>query len=81
MTGINPKGYIAGITQWRYPAAGDEPCPAGTQCLILTKLGICIRGMWCDDAIAWAPFPKRDKVKESLISERQKHDPDNHSAR
>ena len=70
MTGINPKGYITGVAEWRYPGAGDEPCPAGTQCLILTKLGICVHGMWGNDAMAWAPFPKRDKTKESLVSER-----------
>lgn len=64
---MNPKGYIAGITEWRYPKAGDEPCPVGVQCLILTKLGICVRGPWGNDAIAWAPFPKRDRNKEKLL--------------
>jgi hypothetical protein len=67
VTTHHPKGYIAGTAEWRYPGAGDEPCPAGTQCLILTKLGICVRGMWGDDAIAWAPFPKRDRNKEAKL--------------
>ena len=68
MTQMHPKGYVTGITEWRYPGAGDDPCPAGKQCLILTKLGICVRGMWADDAMAWAPFPKRDKAKEARIA-------------
>lgn len=68
MTGVNPKGYIAGVSEYRYPGAGDEPCPPGTQCLILTKLGICVRGMWGPDAMAWSPFPKRDKAKEAKIA-------------
>lgn len=71
MTGVDPKGYIAGHTEWQYPEAGDEPCPAGTQCLILTKHGICVRGMWGDDAMAWAKFPKRDKLKEKLIADKK----------
>lgn len=65
----DPKKYVAGVTEWRYPASGDEPCPAGVQCLILTRFGICVRGMWGPDAIAWAPFPKRDKLKEGMISD------------
>lgn len=63
----NPKGYIAGTATWRYPGAGDEPAPTGAQCLILTKLGICVRGFWGPDALAWAPFPKRDHEKEAKL--------------
>ncbi len=68
MTQTNDKNYIAGVAEWRYPAAGDDPCPAGKQCLILTRYGICVRGMWDDDAVAWAPFPKRNHLKEKQIA-------------
>lgn len=56
--------HIAGNAEYRYPAAGDEPCPRGTKCLILTRYGICTIGVWGDDAIAWAPLPKRNLEKE-----------------
>jgi hypothetical protein len=59
--------HISGIATWRYPAAGDEPCPRATKCLILTNLGVCVIGTWGNDALAWAPMPKRDKTKEATI--------------
>ena len=72
MSPINPKGYVTGVAEWRYPGAGDEEAPHGTQCLILTKLGICVRGMWGPDALAWAPFPKRNKEKEAQLANNQR---------
>lgn len=66
-TPLNPKGYVAGVAEYRYPGAGDEPAPRGAHCLILTRLGICVRGTWGPDALAWAPFPKRNKEKEALL--------------
>lgn len=63
----NPKGYIAGVGEWRYPEAGDEEAPRGTQCLILTEHGICVRGVWTPGALAWSPFLKRDHAKEAFI--------------
>lgn len=59
--------YIAGEAKWNYPGAGDPPAPTGVQCLILTKLGICTRGFWAADSLAWAKFPKRDYEKEARL--------------
>ena len=56
--------YVSGDATWRYPSAGDGPAPAATKCLILTRYGICVIGTWGDDAIAWAPLPKRNHDKE-----------------
>lgn len=52
---------------FNYPAAGDPPCPAVTKCLILTTGGVCVIGPWGDDALAWAPLPKRNSEKEARI--------------
>ena len=59
--------YIAGDAVYRYPAAGDEPAAPGTKSLILTQGGVCVIGMWGDDAIAWAPMPRRNHDKERAI--------------
>lgn len=59
--------YIAGDAVYRYPAAGDEPAMPGTKSLILTQGGVCVIGVWGDDAIAWAPMPKRNHTKEEFI--------------
>lgn len=59
--------YIAGDAVYRYPAAGDEPATPGTKSLILTQGGVCVIGMWGDDAIAWAPMPRRNHDKERAI--------------
>jgi hypothetical protein len=59
--------YVAGDATYRYPAAGDEPAPPGAKCLILTEGGVCVIGTWGDDAIAWAPLPRRNSTKEGLI--------------
>lgn len=60
--------YIAGNAEYRYPAAGDEPAQLGAKCLILTKGGVCVIGMWGDDAVAWAPLPKRNREKEGIMN-------------
>lgn len=65
MTSVIP--HVSGDATWRYPAAGDASCPAATKCLILTRHGICVIGVWGDDAIAWAPLPRRNKEKEALL--------------
>ena len=59
--------YLAGSAEYRYPGLGDPPAPPGTNCLILTKHGVCVKGFWGPDAIAWAPLPKRNKEKEALL--------------
>lgn len=59
--------YIAGEAVYRYPAAGDEPAVPGAKCLILTAGGVCVIGTWGNDALAWAPLPKRNHDKENLI--------------
>lgn len=69
----NPISYVAGDAVYRYPAAGDEPAPAGAKCLILTQGGVCVIGTWGDDALAWAPLPKRNHDKENLIHDRTDH--------
>lgn len=56
--------HISGEAVYRYPFAGDEPCPPATKCLILTRYGICVIGTWGDDALAWAPLPRRNHDKE-----------------
>lgn len=66
---MTPIKYVAGEATYRYPAAGDEPCPPATKCLILTNGGICVIGVWGDDAIAWAPLPKRNTMKENQIND------------
>jgi hypothetical protein len=58
------KEYIAGKAVWRYPKAGDELPPINAKCLILTNGGVCIVGSWGVGCLAWAPLPKRDKLKE-----------------
>ena len=64
--------YIAGNAEYRYPAAGDEPAQLGAKCLILTQGGVCVIGMWGDDAVAWAPLPKRNREKEGSIRDYSK---------
>lgn len=59
--------YIAGDAVYRYPAAGDEPARPGVKSLILTQGGVCVIGVWGDDAVAWAPLPKRNHEKEEII--------------
>ena len=66
---MTPPKYVAGDATYRYPAAGDSPCPPNTKCLILTTGGICVIGMWGDDAVAWAPLPKRNPEKENQTND------------
>ncbi len=65
---MNELPYIAGDPDYRYPAAGDEPAPAGTKCLVLTCGGICTVGHWVEGSLAWAPLPKRNREKEDRIN-------------
>lgn len=53
---------------YRYPGAGDEPPPGGSQVQLLTVGGVNVRGPWSDDGryLGWCPLPKRDKAKEAL---------------
>lgn len=71
---MHPIDHIAGEAYYRYPEAGDEPCPPATKCLILTRLGVCVIGVWGNDALAWAPLPKRHKHKEGLIHDQTRTD-------
>ena len=59
--------YIAGDAVYRYPGAGDEPAMPGAKVLILTQGGVCVIGTWGEDAVAWAPLPKRNPTKEEQI--------------
>lgn len=59
--------HISGDAIYRYPEAGDLPCPPATKCLILTRYGICVIGVWGPDALAWAPLPSRNREKEERI--------------
>lgn len=59
--------YIAGDAVYRYPEAGDEPAMPGAKVLILTQGGVCVIGTWGEDAVAWAPLPKRNSTKEEQI--------------
>ncbi len=59
--------YIAGDAVYRYPGAGDEPAMLGAKVLILTQGGVCVIGTWGEDAVAWAPLPKRNPTKEERI--------------
>lgn len=54
-------------TEFRYPAAGDEPPPGGAKVLLLTRGHICVSGTWSDAFIGWAPLPKRNKDKEQRL--------------
>lgn len=64
---MNETLYIAGDAVYRYPEAGDEPAMPGAKVLILTQGGVCVIGTWGEDAIAWAPLPKRNSTKEERI--------------
>ena len=64
--------YLSGVAEYRYPEAGDPPCPRGETCLILTRLGAAHKGTWAADSMAWAPLPRRDKAKEKLIEEKRR---------
>lgn len=68
---MNNPSYVAGEATYRYPAAGDEKPPGGAKVLLLTIGGICIVGAWQDTGFytAWAPLPKRNRTKESLITQ------------
>ena len=59
--------YIAGDAVYRYPEAGDESAMPGAKVLILTQGGVCVIGTWGEDAVAWAPLPKRNSTKEEQI--------------
>ena len=58
--------YLAGGTEWIYPA--DMPAPLHTKILLLTRGGICVVGTWSDrdGDLAWHPLPKRNKDKEAV---------------
>lgn len=64
---MNETLYIAGDAVYRYPGAGDEPAMPGAKVLILTQGGVCVIGTWGEDAVAWAPLPKRNPTKEDQI--------------
>lgn len=68
---IPARGYLAGVSELRYPAAGDAPAPRGVDLNLLTEGGICVRGRWRDDGgyLAWAPLPKGNRDKERLARE------------
>ena len=64
---FNAQGYVAGEPVYHYPAAGDPLPPGGAKCLLLTVGGICVIGSWSGPGLlAWAPLPKRNKIKEQL---------------
>lgn len=65
--GDGMKDYIAGEAVWQYPDAGDGLPPTSAKCLLLTIGGVCVVGAWGVGCLAWAPLPKRDKLKEETI--------------
>jgi len=53
------------------PAAEWQPlpCPRGTTVLLLTKWGVCVKGIWYAQGqfIAWAPLPTiPDEMREQM---------------
>ena len=44
MTAVDAKGYVSGIAEYRYPAAGDPIPPGGAKVLLLTVGGVCVTG-------------------------------------
>lgn len=69
LEGAASKGYVAGGTEFLYPEAGDHPAPLGVKIHILTQGGVCVDGHWRANAgfVAWAPLPKRNRVKEQSL--------------
>jgi hypothetical protein len=63
------RKYLAGVAEYRYPGLGDPLPPGGSDVLLLTRGGICVRGPWTSDGryMAWAPMPRRDKEREQQL--------------
>lgn len=63
----NPKGYVSDeANEYRY-----EVAPLGQTVLLLTRGGICTKGVWYgaygQHFWGWAPLPKRNKALEELL--------------
>lgn len=68
-TRITPE-YVAGGTQFFYPAAGDPKPPGGAKVQLLTRGGVTVHGTWNDSGafMGWCPLPKRNKEKEATCA-------------
>lgn len=67
MNTVSAKSYIAGGEQeYIY-----EIAPAGKECLLLTRDGVCVKGQWRgrfgEFFWGWAPLPKRNKQREAEL--------------
>lgn len=62
--------YVAGGTQFFYPAAGDPKPPGGAKVQLLTRGGVTVHGTWNDSGafMGWCPLPKRNKEKEATCA-------------
>lgn len=62
------KSYVAGVCEWNYDM---QTAPVGKRCLLLNAGGVAVIGLVPSREYsffkAWAPLPKRDKVKEESL--------------